>query len=168
MRILRAFPVLVLGLALGSSGCQGMQLFQKRPPKDGAALERLEATQPAGERLPEIVALPPVETPPPAIAPTAVPAAAKPAGIAKAEPGFDEDIVLPRRTKSAPKSTKPRAGSTYSGKGKTYTVQRGDTLQKISQKIYGTTKKWQRIFEANRGKLKKPDMVVVGTVLAIP
>ncbi|MFH1458115.1 MAG: LysM peptidoglycan-binding domain-containing protein [Candidatus Omnitrophota bacterium] len=49
-----------------------------------------------------------------------------------------------------------------------YTVQKGDTLQKISQKYFGTTKKWQKIYEANTNTLKGPDKIYVGQVLDIP
>jgi len=49
-----------------------------------------------------------------------------------------------------------------------YTVQKGDTLQKISQKYFGTTKKWMKIYEANKDTLKGPDKIYVGQVLNIP
>lgn len=49
-----------------------------------------------------------------------------------------------------------------------YTVGKNDTLQKISQKFYGTTKKWMRIYEANKGVLKTPDRVYPGQILNIP
>lgn len=49
-----------------------------------------------------------------------------------------------------------------------YTVQKGDTLQKISMKLFGTTKKWKKIFNANRDVLKSPDKVKPGMVLKIP
>ncbi len=49
-----------------------------------------------------------------------------------------------------------------------YTVEKNDTLQKISQKFYGTTKKWLKIYEANKDTLKTPDRVYPGQVLNIP
>lgn len=49
-----------------------------------------------------------------------------------------------------------------------YTVGKDDTLQKISDKFYGTTKKWNRIYEANRGVLKSPDRVYPGQEIKIP
>ena len=49
-----------------------------------------------------------------------------------------------------------------------YTVQKGDTLQKISMKFFGTTKKWKRIFDANKDVLRTPDRVRPGMVLKIP
>lgn len=50
----------------------------------------------------------------------------------------------------------------------TYTVEKGDTLEKISQKFYGTTRKWRRIYEANREVLRSPDRVYPGQKLTIP
>jgi nucleoid-associated protein YgaU len=49
-----------------------------------------------------------------------------------------------------------------------YTVEKNDTLQKISQKFYGTTKKWGKIYEANKDTLKTPDRVYPGRTLNIP
>jgi nucleoid-associated protein YgaU len=49
-----------------------------------------------------------------------------------------------------------------------YTVQNNDTLQKISIKIYGTSKKWKKIFDANSDQLKSPDRIYAGQVLKIP
>lgn len=49
-----------------------------------------------------------------------------------------------------------------------YTVRKNDTLQKISQMFYGTTKKWTKIYEANKEALKGPNKIYVGQVLNIP
>lgn len=49
-----------------------------------------------------------------------------------------------------------------------YTVQRGDTLWKISGKAYGTGQHWKRIYEANRDKITKPEQIYVGQILVIP
>lgn len=52
--------------------------------------------------------------------------------------------------------------------GTAYTVQKGDTLQKIASQFYGTSRKWQRIYEANRDVLKNPNRVYPGQKLFIP
>lgn len=49
-----------------------------------------------------------------------------------------------------------------------YKVQKGDTLQKISKKFYGTTRKWQKIYEMNRGVLKGPNRLYPGQVIEVP
>ena len=51
---------------------------------------------------------------------------------------------------------------------KTYTVEKGDTLQKISKKVYGTSKKWHKIYELNKEKLKSPDKIKAGQKLLLP
>ncbi|MCX5710466.1 MAG: LysM peptidoglycan-binding domain-containing protein [Candidatus Omnitrophica bacterium] len=49
-----------------------------------------------------------------------------------------------------------------------YTVQKGDTLQKISKKYFGTTKKWTNIYEANKDTMSGPDKIYPGKVINIP
>lgn len=49
-----------------------------------------------------------------------------------------------------------------------YTVQKGDTLQKISHKFYGTTKRWNKIYEANKDVLKSPNKIYPGQTINIP
>lgn len=63
---------------------------------------------------------------------------------------------------------KPRENYARPAEGKTYVVRKGDTLQKISKKFYGTTKGWRKIFEANRRVLKDPDKLQIGQKLVIP
>jgi len=58
----------------------------------------------------------------------------------------------------------PQGAVTY----ETYTVQKGDTLQKISNKFFGTTKKWMKIFEANKNVLKTPNNIYPGKTINIP
>ena len=51
---------------------------------------------------------------------------------------------------------------------KYYTVRKNDTLQKISSKFYGTTRKWKLIYEENKGIIKNPDRVYPGIKIRIP
>lgn len=50
----------------------------------------------------------------------------------------------------------------------TYTVVSGDSLSKIAKKHYGDATKWHAIHEANRDKIKNPDLIQVGWVLKLP
>jgi len=59
-------------------------------------------------------------------------------------------------------------GSGASAKKEYYVVQKGDTLQKISQEFFGTTLKWKDIFNANEHVLKSPDRIRPGQKLLIP
>ncbi|MCM8787164.1 MAG: LysM peptidoglycan-binding domain-containing protein [Candidatus Omnitrophica bacterium] len=49
-----------------------------------------------------------------------------------------------------------------------YTIQKNDTLQKISQKFYKTTRKWKLLYEINKDVLKNPDKIYPGTKIKIP
>lgn len=52
--------------------------------------------------------------------------------------------------------------------GTTYTVKSGDSLSKIAKHIYGDASKWHRIYEANRDKIKNPDLIHPGQEFTIP
>lgn len=54
------------------------------------------------------------------------------------------------------------------GSFENYTAQKGDTLQKISQKYFGTTKKWHKIYKANQDTMKGPNKVYPGQTIRIP
>lgn len=49
-----------------------------------------------------------------------------------------------------------------------HTVQRGETLGEISQKLLGTARRWREIHELNRDVIDNPDHVPAGVVLRIP
>lgn len=73
--------------------------------------------------------------------------------------GYITESIIPEIAEVQPASL---------GSFEEYKVQKNDTLQKISQKFYGTTKKWQRIYEFNRDVLKAPDKLYPGQSLNIP
>ncbi len=49
-----------------------------------------------------------------------------------------------------------------------YTVQKGDSLSKISKEVYGDPMKYNSIFEANKPMLEHPDKIYPGQKLRIP
>ena len=51
---------------------------------------------------------------------------------------------------------------------KKYTVRKDDTLQKISKKFYGTTRRWKELYNVNREVLKGPDEIYPGQIIEIP
>ena len=51
---------------------------------------------------------------------------------------------------------------------RSYTVEKGDTLSAIAQRVYGKASHWQRIFEANRDTLDNPDRIFPGQVIVLP
>ena len=68
-------------------------------------------------------------------------------------------------TAPSPVSTSSMGASTAA---RTYTVVSGDSLSKIAKREYGDANKWRAIFEANRDKIKDPDLIHPGQVLTIP
>ena len=93
-------------------------------------------------------------------APEAAAATAAPAAPAMSEP--PEDYSIPSAGEYSEESIPASAG------GESYTVQKGDTLQKISKKFYGTTQNWYKIYKANKEVLKSPDRIQPGQMLRIP
>lgn len=67
-------------------------------------------------------------------------------------------VVLPSESLQA----KPAAGFVK------YTVEKDDTLQKISKKFYDSYSKWPRIYEANKAVIPNPDKIQPGIVIQIP
>jgi LysM repeat protein len=49
-----------------------------------------------------------------------------------------------------------------------YTVEKGDSLSKIAQKVYGKASLWKKIYEANQDHIKDPDLIYPGQVLRLP
>jgi len=50
----------------------------------------------------------------------------------------------------------------------TSVVVSGDSLSKIAKREYGDANKWPRIYEANRDKIKDPNLIHPGQELKIP
>ena len=48
-----------------------------------------------------------------------------------------------------------------------YVVQKGDTLWKIAQKLFGNGEKWKEIYERNRNVIRDPDLIYEGQVLNV-
>lgn len=67
--------------------------------------------------------------------------------------------------KLQPEKTREDQNAPSSG---TYTVQKGDCLWKISKSQYGDGSKWNTIYNANKDKIKDPNLIYPGQVLTIP
>ncbi|MBU4304229.1 MAG: LysM peptidoglycan-binding domain-containing protein [Candidatus Omnitrophica bacterium] len=72
-------------------------------------------------------------------------------------------VPQPER-KEAPRLYVPPVQESYT----MYVVQNGDTLQKISEKVYGTAKKWKKIYDYNSDVLKNPNKIYPGQKIKIP
>ena len=73
-----------------------------------------------------------------------------------------DQILIPAHASGEAAGTAVASGAT------TYEVQSGDVLGTISMSVYGTSKSWRKIYDANRDVLADPNRLVVGQVLRIP
>lgn len=124
---------------------QGENAALRRENEDLRA--RLESVQARAAAAPAPVVLP---APPPAL--PAEPMATAPAPAAHPAVG-----TLPPAT---PKPSSPPA--------RKYVVQKGDTLSSIAARFYGSAAAANRIYEANRDKMKDKNTLSVGQVLILP
>lgn len=146
-------------------------------------LERGDVSQDAGRRQ---------ETANPAAPRTAATPSARPAGAANRGPTAARGASAPATTQASGQATGagPRAGNapglrpqateakrsttpTAAGPApaaspRTYTVQKGDSLSKIAQQVYGRADAWPRIFDANRDRIHDPDLIHPGQELVLP
>ena len=72
--------------------------------------------------------------------------------------------AMPPRTSPVPPRN-PAVAAPTDASGKSYTVQKGDTLYSISRKMYGTHKRWKEIQDANG---LPNDNIKIGQVLKLP
>ena len=85
--------------------------------------------------------------------------------IKLADPNYSDltaDIQAPAAAAAAAAASGPTTTA------RTYTVQPGDNLSKISKEFYGNANQYMKIFEANKDKLSDPDKIKAGMELVIP
>jgi nucleoid-associated protein YgaU len=83
------------------------------------------------------------------------------------DPSFS-DLIADIQAPVAVAAAAAAGGPTSTAAARTYTVQAGDNLSKISKQFYGDANKYMKIFEANKDKLTDPDKVRAGIELIIP
>lgn len=112
------------------------------------------------------------------------PVAAAPAAAALVEalpPAFQppkptgEAVLCPAPTSlPAPEAPKPAVApepvkeKVQEEPPKTYTIVQGDSLYGISQKVFGTPRHYERIYELNKDRIKDPNTLQVGINLRMP
>jgi len=77
------------------------------------------------------------------------------------------DITVNQSAQS-PKTQTAGASARGGESPRTYTVQPGDTLSKISKQFYGDANQYAKIFESNRDRLNNPNEIRPGQRLVIP
>ncbi len=78
------------------------------------------------------------------------------------------DITVAAGAQPPPRVQTAGAGVSGGHGGRTYTVQAGDSLSKISRQFYGNPNEFMKIFEANRSQLSDPNEIRPGQQLIIP
>ena len=86
----------------------------------------------------------------------------RPSGRTIDLPDFEEPSSRQEVTQT---QESPAAGL---GGGQEYTIEKDDTLQKISKKFYNTYSKWPKIYEANKNVLTNPNKIKPGIKIQIP
>ena len=108
---------------------------------------------PAPQILPQSA---PVDAAPVQAAPVQAPAQTAP--VAQAPVAAEVPVQAP---------VEARHAAAVAVSGQTYTVQEGDTLSKIAQKL-GIQGGWQQLADANTDTISDPNLVFVGQVLQLP
>lgn len=156
MKSLRVVAIsLVLSVVMFSVGCE--------QPQPAPVTQEPEVVTPAPfpkDTIPEDN----YNSPPPVITAEPVPTEHP---ITTIEPGYSSAPTR-RATKSQQAKPKENYAPAKKATGKTHVIKKGDTLQTISQKYYGTTKNWNKIANANKGVIKDPNKLKVGTKIKIP
>ncbi len=168
-----------LGQSTGNGGCiVGTCPPPPAPKETTRKVYVLEITKPVPEsevqKIEEtaVNAIADSQTPPAA---DTTPAPAAPAATDNAQPAVAPQPVVPvvgelpgtvPAEASAPSEPVEQNGGNM--QAQTYTVQKDDTLQKISKKLFGTYAKWYKIYKANKDKIENPNILKPGTVLTIP
>lgn len=77
-------------------------------------------------------------------------------------------VVKPEPEKKPVVQQKKKRETSSAPKVKTYTVKSGDCLWNIAKKYYGNGAQYTKIYNANKGKIKNPNLIYPGQVLTIP
>lgn len=79
-------------------------------------------------------------------------------------PNWAQELIADIRVDSTAQS----AAALSADGARTYTVQAGDSLSKISKKYYGDANQYMKIFEANRDAVNDPNKIFPGQTLKVP
>lgn len=77
-----------------------------------------------------------------------------------------------RRTPDKPATNTPRpstpASATPSPTAREHIIRPGESLSKIAQQYYGNAGQWQKIYQANKDRIKDPNLIHPGQKIVIP
>ena len=67
-----------------------------------------------------------------------------------------------------PQAPRPTVSQQAKPASSEYTIKSGDSLSKIAKQFYGNANEWQKIYNANRDKIKDPNLIYPGQKIIIP
>lgn len=79
-----------------------------------------------------------------------------------------QQTQTPKQTTTKTATVTNERAATTAPKATTYTVKKGDTLWGIAKKFLGNGAKYNLIFNANKDKIKNPNLIYVGQTFTIP
>lgn len=134
--------------------------FKRETREDLATASALAPAPQELAAIPDAPAKPQAEAPEPATAATE---------LAAAESDVEPSTAAPAETASSPEApSAPQAAPEPVPATVTVTVQPGFTLWGIAQERYGDGVLYVQVFEANRDKIKNPDLIYPGQVFSVP
>lgn len=77
-------------------------------------------------------------------------------------------VIKPEEQSRAIASIQKKRDSDSAPRAKTYTVKSGDCLWAIAKKFYDEGSMYTKIYDANKDKIKNPNLIYSGQVLVIP
>jgi nucleoid-associated protein YgaU len=91
-----------------------------------------------------------------------------PASTPQPKPGEQKQQPRPGTTQpgAQPQGTNTQKPQTQAQRD--YVIQSGDSLSKIAQRFYGNANDWQKIYQANKDKIKDPNLIHPGQKIIIP
>jgi nucleoid-associated protein YgaU len=140
---------------------------RSKPPTTSAFLEHPEASTQAGAHAPQVRVAGRNGSSAPQAASILPPSAAPPSGVSDKS---TNDSSLPKDGldgKPQPPVTASAANAVVGELG-TAIVERGDSLWRISRKIYGSGVRYTQIYEANAKQIRNPDLIYPGQIFVVP
>jgi nucleoid-associated protein YgaU len=93
----------------------------------------------------------------------------------KGKPSVEkQDQNISRHPKNISSATSRPATKHYTPRqqnptsARNYTVKAGDSLSRIAKEFYGNANDWQKIYQANKNRIKDPNIIHPGQKLIIP
>ena len=88
--------------------------------------------------------------------------------IKRVNPNWAQELTVDISVDPNATASQGEGAGAAAGQQRTYMVQAGDSLSKISKELYGNASEYMKIFEANRDILSDPNKISPGQTLKIP